>query len=121
MIDETKLIEDIKERQAEHKKVMADLIGEHPKMKDLIEFMTGQELLELDKVLEIIKKQPQSFNVEEIVKELEELCSAAFQFGAEMYKDEFKIVDELHYGMFLAYDRAIEIIRNGGVNDGARK
>ena len=116
MIDETKLIEDIKERQSEHKKVMADLIDEHPKMKDLIEFMTGQELLELDNVLEIIKKQPQSFNVEEIVKELEELRSAAFQFGAEMnYKDEFKIVDELHYGMFLAYGRAIEIIKEFGV------
>ena len=70
--------------------------------------------------MEVINEQPTAYDVDAVVRELEELKMAEYDDSDEepCYEDAEDIYEEgVSAGKFKAYHKAIEIVKRGGRND----
>ena len=83
---------------------MSDLISRSELIKELNKYCGNQRYLVSENIREIINNQPNSYSVDKVIEELKELH--------EIYLNRYGIIGNSSLG---AIERAIEIVKHGGV------
>lgn len=107
---------------------MSRLIRDTDLMQDLAECTmvaidrsgTGlkwEDYIKLDDVVRVIKSQPTAYDVEAVVRELEEKIEHHWERANFCYKNELYIANSEHLGKCEAFREAIEIVLRGGRNE----
>lgn len=90
------------------KKMQNNLIGRSTLMNDIISTFRYRPYIEVgntcEYIHEIIERQPTSYNVEKVLEQLEE-------------ESEFVLYEMNEPNMYAGIERAIEIVRKGGVDN----
>ena len=76
-----------------------------------------QTVLEYFGIYEFIKEQPTAFDVDKVVKKLEVLRANHYRRYDDYMKEGQKDLGKKHLIKFNAYDKAIEIVKAGGLNE----
>ena len=93
---------------------MSDLISRSELIKELNKYCGNQRYLVSENIREIINNQPTAYDVEKVVEELKE---AKGNVPVNRFLDDIIKEKPKELGQLIAYERAIEIVKQGGVSD----
>ena len=93
---------------------MSDLISRSELIKELNKYCGNQRYLVSENIREIINNQPTAYDVEKVVEELKE---AKGNVPVNRFLDDIIKEKPKELGQRIAYERAIEIVKQGGVSD----
>ena len=93
---------------------MSDLISRSKLIKELNKYCGNQRYLVSENIREIINNQPTAYDVDKVVEELEE---AKCNVPVNRLLDDIIKENPKELGQLIAYDKAIEIVKHGCVDD----
>ena len=102
---------------------MSDLISRDALIKELEDMCNGQlignpnvTLVSFGDVIDKVFEQPTAFDVEKVVEKMEEMSLEYAINGQQFSEDGWDNHAKREYGISKAYDKAIEIVRKGGID-----